>query len=268
MDRAKVMPAQAGPIACVPIGAGLEVDSAPKSGSRIPGFYKLGLQARQHELLLRAGLTPTDLQLLDDGCLAVAQADHMVENVIGTYALPLGLGLNFQVNGRDYLVPMCVEEPSVVAAASNAARMVRAGGGFIAEADEPLMIAQIHLVEVPDTTAAVAAILAEKAALIHRCNEVQPGLVRRGGGTRDLEVRVLLPSQTNERGMLVVHLLTDCAFSATWPTAAACACAARCRRAFWRPKGSMATQCAMASSWPAALPNSIPTGRRPTTKAS
>jgi hydroxymethylglutaryl-CoA reductase len=134
----------------------------------------------------------------------------MVENVVGTYALPLGLGLNFQVNGRDYLVPMCVEEPSVVAAASNAARMIRAGGGFIAEADPSLMIAQVQLIEVPDTTAACAAILAAKASLIDRCNEVQPGLVRRGGGTRDLEVRVLQESSATARGMLVVHLLTDC----------------------------------------------------------
>jgi hydroxymethylglutaryl-CoA reductase len=179
-------------------------------GSRIPGFYKLGLQARQHELLKRAGLCAEDLQLLDGGCLAVTQADHMVENVVGTYALPLGLGLNFQVNGRDYLVPMCVEEPSVVAAASNAARMIRAGGGFIAEADPSLMIAQVQLIEVPDTTAACAAILAAKASLIDRCNEVQPGLVRRGGGTRDLEVRVLQESSATARGMLVVHLLTDC----------------------------------------------------------
>ena len=111
-------------------------------GSRIPGFYKLSLDERLRELMRRAGLGPDDVRILGEGCLAVAQADHMVENVVGTYALPLGLGLNFQINGRDYLVPMCVEEPSVVAAASNAARMVRDGGGFHAEADPPHMIAQ------------------------------------------------------------------------------------------------------------------------------
>ena len=202
----------------VALGAGSAEERGACSGSagrtvtssRLPGFYKLNLHARQQELLRRAGLSPGDLKLLDGGCLAVAQADHIVENVVGTYALPLGLGLNFQVNGRDYLVPMCVEEPSVVAAASNAARMVREGGGFFAEADPPLMIAQVHLVEVPDTTAACAAILAAKASLIARCNEAQPGLVRRGGGTRELEVRVLLASRPTERGMLVVHLITDC----------------------------------------------------------
>src|SRR4051812_15371686 len=114
MDRAKVTPAQARPIACVGTGAGGVAANPQGQGSRLPGFYKLGLPARQQELLQRAGLLPEDLQLLNGGCLVVAQADHMVENVVGTYALPLGLGLNFQVNGRDYLVPMCVEEPSVV----------------------------------------------------------------------------------------------------------------------------------------------------------
>ena len=188
-------------------GGGL---ASPAPCSRLPGFYKRSLHDRQQELLQRAGLFPSDLQLLDGGCLAVAQADHIIENVIGTYSLPLGLGLNFQVNGRDYLVPMCVEEPSVVAAASNAARMVREGGGFIAEADPPLMIAQVQLVEVPDTAAACAAILLAKAALLARCNEAQPGLVRRGGGTRELQVRVLQPSRPGQPGMLVVHLVTDC----------------------------------------------------------
>lgn len=181
--------------------------------SRIPGFYKLSLDQRHQELLRRAQLDEAEVQLLQAACLSVAQADHMVENVIGTYALPLGLGLNFQVNGRDYLVPMCVEEPSVVAAASNAARMVREGGGFVCEADPPLMIAQIQLCDVPDTEVATAAILAQKASLVARCNEVQPGLLKRGGGTRDLEVRTLVDNRrasSGERGMLVVHVITDC----------------------------------------------------------
>lgn len=111
--------------------------------SRVPGFYKLSVRDRVSTLSVRAGLSDSDVALLDQGCLTVEQANHMVENVVGTYSLPLGLGLNFQINGRDYLVPMCVEEPSVIAAASNAARMVREGGGFVAEADAPLMIAQV-----------------------------------------------------------------------------------------------------------------------------
>ena len=146
MDSENKTPLHAAPSAALAesLGGGGGGLKSPAACSRLPGFYKLSLHDRQHELLRRAGLFPSDLQLLDGGCLAVAQADHIVENVIGTYSLPLGLGLNFQVNGRDYLVPMCVEEPSVVAAASNAARMVREGGGFIAEADPPLMIAQIQ----------------------------------------------------------------------------------------------------------------------------
>ena len=187
--------------------------STPRGGSvssRIPGFYKLGVRERLMALRDLAGLSDGDVGLLHDGCLSVEQANHMVENVVGTYALPLGLGLNFQINGRDYLVPMCVEEPSVIAAASNAARMVREGGGFVAEADPPLMIAQVQLYDVPDTTAGTQAILAEKAALMCACNEAQPSLVRRGGGTRDIEVRTLEPSTAEDAGMLVVHLIVDC----------------------------------------------------------
>src|SRR5215472_13380730 len=117
------------------------------NSSRIPGFYKLPLAARRTQLARQLGLQPTAFEapLLDE-----ETANHMVENVIGIYGLPLGIGLNFQVNGRDYLVPMCVEEPSVIAAASNAAKMVRSGGGFVAEADPPHMIAQVQLTHVKD----------------------------------------------------------------------------------------------------------------------
>lgn len=178
--------------------------------SRIPGFYKLSVQDRVSMLSVRSGLPRAELALLGEGCLTVEQANHMVENVVGTYSLPLGLGLNFQINGRDYLVPMCVEEPSVIAAASNAARMVREGGGFVAEADPPLMIAQVQLYDVPDTDRATQAILADKEALIVACNDAQPNLLRRGGGTRDIEVRTLERETEARPGMLVVHLIVDC----------------------------------------------------------
>ena len=178
--------------------------------SRIPGFYKLSVQDRVSMLSVRSGLPSAELALLGEGCLTVEQANHMVENVVGTYSLPLGLGLNFQINGRDYLVPMCVEEPSVIAAASNAARMVREGGGFVAEADPPLMIAQVQLYDVPDTDRATQAILADKEALIVACNDAQPNLLRRGGGTRDIEVRTLERETEARPGMLVVHLIVDC----------------------------------------------------------
>jgi hydroxymethylglutaryl-CoA reductase len=178
--------------------------------SRVPGFYRLSLDERHRELVERLGLEDDERALLLEGGLRPEAADHIVENVIGTYALPLGLGLNFQINGRDYLVPMCVEEPSVIAAASNAARMVRQGGGFQAEADEALMIAQVQLYDVPDNAAAQRAILARRDDLLAACNAAQPGLVRRGGGARELEVRELLPSGLRKLGMLVVHILADC----------------------------------------------------------
>src|ERR1700690_4353894 len=128
------------------------------NGSRVPGFYRLSVDQRRTELRLRADLTEEDMATLDRGGIDTAMADRMVENAVGIYALPLGIGLNFRVNGRDVLVPMAVEEPSVIAAASNAARMVREGGGFLADADDPVMTAQIEIVGVGDATAAAARI--------------------------------------------------------------------------------------------------------------
>jgi len=149
-------------------------------------------------------------------------ANHMVENVVGVYGLPLGIGLNFQINGTDYLVPMCVEEPSVIAAASNAAKMVREGGGFIAEADDPIMISQVQLDGVRDTLAATQAIDAHAAELIQMADAAYPSLIARGGGCRGLEVRTLKRSSApadgpqarnrpsaHEPGMLAVHLFVD-----------------------------------------------------------
>jgi hydroxymethylglutaryl-CoA reductase len=123
---------------------------------------------------------------------------------VGIYAMPLGLGLNFLVNGVDRLVPMAVEEPSVIAAASNAARMVRLGGGFVADADESVMTAQVELREVADPEKASAAIAAARAEILAMADAALPRLLQRGGGCRDLEVRAL-PEQR-----LVVHLYVDC----------------------------------------------------------
>jgi hydroxymethylglutaryl-CoA reductase len=179
--------------------------SDPRSTSRIPGFYRLPLDERQAELLRHAGLSPEDLHLLSSGGLVPSAADQMVENVIGVYALPMGLALNFQVNGHDRLVPMAVEEPSVIAAASNGARLVREGGGFSARADASVMIAQVELREVADMAAATAAIAAAQGELLAMADAALPAPLRQhGGGCRGLEVRVL-PSQR-----LVVHLHVDC----------------------------------------------------------
>jgi hydroxymethylglutaryl-CoA reductase len=140
---------------------------------------------------------------LELGGMDTATADRVVENAIGVYALPLGVGLNFQINGRDYLVPMAVEEPSVIAAASNAARMVREGGGFVAEAADPLMTAQIEIVGVDDPDAAKARVEAARAELLALAHATLPRLADRGGGARELEVRTL-------PGRMIVHVHIDC----------------------------------------------------------
>jgi hydroxymethylglutaryl-CoA reductase len=177
-------------------------DSRPSS--RLPGFYRLPLEERQAELARQAGLSPEDMAILASGGLVAAGADRTVENAIGIYALPLGLGLNFLVNGADRLIPMAVEEPSVIAAASNAARMVREGGGFSAHADESIMTTQVELREVADPAAASSAIVNARAEILAMADQALPRLRERGGGCRDLEVRPL----SGQR--LAVHLYVDC----------------------------------------------------------
>jgi len=170
--------------------------------SRIRGFYKFTVQERRGLLATRLGIPDQELAPLDGG-IDVEIADHIIENVVGVYGLPMGVALNMRVNNRDYIVPMCVEEPSVVAAVSNAARMVREGGGFAAEADLPIMIGQVQLVEVPDHEAAKARILERSDEILKTANDTQPQLVELGGGCRRLEVRDL-------GEMLVVHLKVFC----------------------------------------------------------
>ncbi|GAB5543635.1 MAG: hydroxymethylglutaryl-CoA reductase, degradative [Sandaracinaceae bacterium] len=173
--------------------------------SRLPGFYKLTLSERRRIAAEALGVDVRELEAaLEDGGIELARADKTIENVIGTYAMPFALGLNVQMNGRDYLVPMVVEEPSVVAAASNASKIIRGGGGFEVEADAPVMIAQIQLDGVPDVAAARAAIEGAKAELLRLADEAVPNLLARGGGARDLEVRDL------GDGWLVTHVLVDC----------------------------------------------------------
>ena len=177
-------------------------------GSRIPGFYNLSLEQRLAELGRHAELTPDELASLSgqDG-LSVEQADHMIENVIGLHALPLGIALNFIVNGRDVLVPMVVEEPSIVAGASFMAKLARAGGGFLAHTTAPEMIGQIQVLGVANLPAARLAILEHKEALLAEAGEIDPVLKRLGGGPRDLEVRLVEDSPVGP--FLVVHLIYD-----------------------------------------------------------
>jgi hydroxymethylglutaryl-CoA reductase len=176
--------------------------------SRFPGFYKITVAERRSLVSESTGVSAEQMaRAFDDGGLNPEAADKFVENVLGVYALPLGVALNVRVNGHDHVVPMVVEEPSVVAAASNAAKMVRAGGGFHVEIDEPIMISQVQLIEVEDLESGPQAILARKSELIAQANKCIPGLVQRGGGVRDLEVRRI---GTPDDRMLVVHLLVDC----------------------------------------------------------
>ncbi|HSQ64460.1 MAG TPA: 3-hydroxy-3-methylglutaryl-CoA reductase, partial [Polyangiaceae bacterium] len=176
--------------------------------SRLPGFYKVSVEERRALVSDATGADPRDIdRSLEAGGLDAETADKFVENVIGTYGLPYGVALNVRVNGHDYVVPMVVEEPSVVAAASNAAKMVREGGGFGAEMDAPLMVAQIQLTAVHDREAARARVLAAKQEILTRADAAIPGLIERGGGARDVEVRLL---GSDEDAMLVVHVLVDC----------------------------------------------------------
>jgi hydroxymethylglutaryl-CoA reductase len=161
------------------------------------------VEERRQILRLRADLSAEDMRTLDGGGIDTAVADRVVENAVGVYALPLGVGLNFVINGHDVLVPMAVEEPSVIAAASNAARMVREGGGFIAEADDPVMTAQIEIVGVDDPDAARRRVEDAGPELLALAHATLPRLADRGGGARELEVRTL-------PGRVIVHVHIDC----------------------------------------------------------
>src|SRR3989442_3352145 len=178
------------------------------SSSGIGAFYRVTGEERRRKLAEALDLSPAEVQALAAAdALPLDVADIMVENAVGTFALPFGVGLNFQVNGRDMIIPMVVEEPSVIAAASNAALVARAGGGFVAEAGPGAMIGQIQLVKVPDPGAAVERLGAARARILGAAEELTPGLCRRGAGPRDVEVR-LVRSPRGET-MVVVHVLLD-----------------------------------------------------------
>lgn len=175
--------------------------------SRIPGFYKKSIAERVDIIAGMAGLTEEEKIVLARPGLQPEQADLMVENVVGTYALPLGVATNFQINGRDYLIPMTVEEPSVVAALSHAAKLIRAGGGFEAETSEPVMIGQIQVLDIPDMEAAVANLEAHKEELMALADSSDALMIRLGGGARDIQLRPFADSPVGP--MLIVHLLYD-----------------------------------------------------------
>ncbi len=181
--------------------------------SRISGFYQLSAAQRQFVVAEWAALSADQVAAVEEllrnlGGLTLDQADKMVENVVSTYALPLGIATNFVVNGRDVLAPMVIEEPSVVAGASYAAKLARAGGGFHVETTESLMIGQMQVLDVPDLAVAAASVQAGKQRLLDLANSTDPVIVSLHGGARDIEVRTIAESPVGP--MLVVHLIYDC----------------------------------------------------------
>jgi len=178
--------------------------------SRIPGFYKMSIEERKNYIIESFNLSDEDASRLSSQLsLPEETADKMIENVIGTFSLPLGLGLNFLIDGKDYIIPMAVEEPSIVASASYIAKIVREAGGFKTEATERIMIGQIQVVGCPDFKQAKEAVLAEKDTLIHAANDAYPSLVARGGGAEDLEVRIINEEGSPYSQMLIVHLYVN-----------------------------------------------------------
>ena len=175
--------------------------------SRISGFYKLSIEDRVKKLKEVTGLGDEDLgPLTNPGEVDMSILDHMIENVVGSMTLPLGIATNFLVNEKDYLIPMAIEEPSVVAAASNAARMAREHGGFSATDTGPNMIAQIQAVDVLQPDAAKTKIMENKDELLAYANEQDPILVRFGGGAKDIRVRIF---DSKVGIMLVTELIVD-----------------------------------------------------------
>ncbi|MGF6907759.1 hydroxymethylglutaryl-CoA reductase, degradative [Fusobacterium sp. PH5-44] len=175
--------------------------------SSIQGFYKLTPEERMKKVVELTGITEEESKaILENGELSLNLADHMIENVIGTFTLPMGVALNFTVNGKDVLIPMVTEEASVVAAASNAAKMAKVSGGFVTSSTGPIMIAQVQITEVENPYFVRNVIIENKEKIKKICNDKDPVLLKFGGGFHDIDVRIL----NTERGqMVILHLLIN-----------------------------------------------------------
>jgi len=178
--------------------------------SRIPKFYQATIPERLEILREKGILTREEYFRLLNGenLLSIEAADRLIENVIGVFSFPMGLGLNFIINQKAYLIPMVVEEPSIIAAVSSAAKIVRNCGGFISEGDDPVMIGQIQVVNVDHPSKAQHAILENKTEILNLANSLHPRMIARGGGAKDLEV-IIHSGATHMGDMVVVHLLVD-----------------------------------------------------------
>jgi hydroxymethylglutaryl-CoA reductase len=175
--------------------------------SRIADFYKLSIGQRLKVVKDFSDLTDEEVEILKStGGLNLADADRMIENVVGAFSIPVGIAVNFLINDKEYLIPMAIEEPSVVAAVSNAAKMARESGGFHTSSTESMMVAQVQLVGVEDPFRAKAEIYSRKEEILKIANEQDPVLLGLGGGARDVEVRVI---DTQMGQMVITHLLVD-----------------------------------------------------------
>jgi len=171
-------------------------------------FYELPISTRLELIAAEAGISSDELIALDGAHgLTPEQADHMIENAVGVYGLPLGVARNFLINGREVLVPMAIEEPSVVAAVSFMAKLAAAGGGFVTEATAPEMIGQLQLLDISDLAAARSALQSHREELLAMAGSVDPVLSRFGGGPRDIEIREIEDSPIGP--FLVLHLIYD-----------------------------------------------------------
>jgi hydroxymethylglutaryl-CoA reductase len=176
--------------------------------SRLPGFYKQTLEQRIATISSTCDLHDEEISALTGiSGFSVTNADHMIENSVGIFSLPFGIGTNFLINNRDYLIPMVIEEPSVVAAVSNAAKLFREGGGFLTKSDPSVMIGQIQIVDIQNIDLVAAHITDSKEHLLALANETAGSILSRGGGSRDLHVRLFRDTEIGD--MIVVHLLFD-----------------------------------------------------------
>tara|TARA_A100001234_G_scaffold40577_1_gene32820 strand:- start:22000 stop:23349 length:1350 start_codon:yes stop_codon:yes gene_type:complete len=179
----------------------------PIEDSRMPGFHRLTPNERREKLAEVAGLTKEHVDAWESGILEMGIADRMIENVVGTYSLPIGVATNFVIDDKHYAIPFVVEEASVVAAASNMAKRCLKNGGFRSKNDDPVMIGQIQVVGMENVDDGRSSVLSSKDEIIKICNEVDPILVKFGGGCKDIEAR---PIKTDSGDMLIVHILVDC----------------------------------------------------------
>ncbi len=179
----------------------------PIENSRISGFHKLSMDQRIEKIQHLCGLSDNEIRVLYERGLSKKDADRMIENVVGTFELPIGIAANFRINDKDYLIPMVIEESSVVAAASYAAKLARDTGGFYSTTTDPVMISQIQITGLSSPHEAKLKIIEQKERLLKMANEEDPVLVKFGGGARDLRCRVL---DSSFGPYLIVHLLVDC----------------------------------------------------------